>query len=262
MVVMLTLDKYVDLNERYASYDNDGYYIDPIIILIMIADNLHYGLSFSELKEFAKKVDVVISKEELDAFLDQKMEDDFPLVADKSRKNRKTNEAKYEIESIEDIELLLVESRYAKDCCTLDYFKNYLDRRKKKCATLFEIYEDIESVRKNKKLTRESVDRLRQLDFHFNKAGYVYYEDALRLAETIIFNVNDLYKKGDLANRLETYLDFKVTREDLEGNQEIYPRVEVQLLDSKYIGTAEFLPLSQNQKVEYSKRNRPKQKRK
>ena len=224
---MLTLDKYVDLNEKYASYNNDGYYIDPIIVLVMIADNLHYGLSFSELKEFVKEVDLVISKEKLDAFLDQK-----------------------------------VEPGYTKDSCTLDYFKNYLDRRKKKCATLFEIYEDIESVRKNKKLTRESVDRLRQLDFHFNKAGYVYYEDALRLAETIIFNVNDLYEKGDLANRLETYLDFKITREDLEENQEIYPRVEVQLLDSKYIGTAEFLPLSQNQRVEYSKRNRSKQKRK
>lgn len=226
-VVMLTLDKYVDLNEKYASYNNDGYYIDPIIILVMIADNLHYGLSFSELKEFVKEVDLVISKEKLDAFLDQK-----------------------------------VEPGYTKDSCTLDYFKNYLDRRKKKCATLFDIYEDIESVRNNRELTSESIDRLHQLDFHFNKAGYVYYEDALRLAETIIFNVNDLYEKGDLANRLETYLDFKITREDLEENQEIYPRVEVQLLDSKYIGTAEFLPLSQNQRVEYSKRNRSKQKRK
>lgn len=259
MIVMLTLDKYVDLNENYASYGNDGYYIDPIIILVMIADNLHYRLSFSELKEFVKEVDVLISKEELDAFLNQKMKENFPLVAKKLKEKGQTKESKQEIKSMEDVELLLIESRYDKDSCTLEYFKNYLDRRKKKCLTLFDIYEDIEAVRKDKELTKESVDRLHQLDIHFNDDGYVYYEDALRLAETTIFNVKDLYEKCDLANRLETYLDFKVTKksldEALKRHQEIYPKTEVQLLDPKYIGSAEFIPLSANQKVKLDRRS-------
>lgn len=143
------------------------------------------------------------------------MKEDSPLVTEELKKKRQ------EIKSIEDVKLSLIESRYAKDSCTLEYFKNYLDRRKKK-------------------LTKESVDRLHQLDFHFNDDGYVYYEDVLRLAEEIIFNVKDLYEKGELANCLETYLDFKVTKksldETLKMHQDIYSKSEVQLLDSNIYG--------------------------
>ncbi len=254
----ITIDKYVDLDERFASYDNDGYYIDSIMIPIMIADNLHYGLSFSELKEFVKKVDVAIDKEELDTFLNQKMEEDFPLITEKLKERRKKDSSSSPIKCMEDVEMLLIESRNSNDSSTLEYFKNYLDGRKKRCATLFAIYEDMEAVKKEKQLTKESIDRFQKLDINFNEDGYVYYEDALRLTKTIIFNVEDLFEIGDLANRLETYLDFKVTRESLEEarkrNLEIYPREEVQLLDSKYIGNEEFFPLSKRQAAEWRKK--------
>lgn len=184
----ITLDKYVELNEKYASYDNDGYYIDPIIILIMVADNLRYGLSFDELKEFVKKIDVVISKQELDQFLLQKR-----------KKDKKTSTSERGSESF----------------FTLEYFKDYLARRKKKCATLFEIYEDMEAVREEKELSAESVERLNTLNIHFNDYRYVYYEDALRLARTIVFNVRDLYEKGSFANALDFYWNYRVTNEFL-----------------------------------------------
>ena len=61
----ISIDQYVNLDERFASYDNDGYYIDSIMIPIMVADNLPYNISFSELKEFVKQVEVSIHQEEL-----------------------------------------------------------------------------------------------------------------------------------------------------------------------------------------------------
>ena len=228
----ISIDQYVNLDERFASYDNDGYYIDSIMIPIMVADNLPYNLSFSELKEFVKQVEVSIHQEELNHFLEQKKKAEFSPLAKK-------------LESI--------------DSSTLDYFKNYLEKRKKKCVTLFSIYEDMEAVKMEKELTKESVDRLQKLDIHFNECGNVYYEDALRLTKTIIFNVKDLFEIGDFANHLETYLDFSVTRESLKEarkrNLEIYPKEEVQLLDSKYIGNEEFLPLSKKQAVEWRKKD-------
>ena len=64
----ISIDQYVNLDERFASYDNDGYYIDSIMIPIMVADNLPYNISFSELKEFVKQVEVSIHQEELNHF--------------------------------------------------------------------------------------------------------------------------------------------------------------------------------------------------
>ncbi len=245
----ISIDQYVNLDERFASYDNDGYYIDSIMIPIMVADNLPYNLSFSELKEFVKQVEVSIHQEELNHFLEQKKKAEFSPLAKKLES----------IEKIKEMASLLLELRYSKDSSTLEYFKNYLEKRKKKCVTLFSIYEDMEAVKMEKELTKESVDRLQKLDIHFNECGNVYYEDALRLTKTIIFNVKDLFEIGDFANHLETYLDFSVTRESLKEarkrNLEIYPKEEVQLLDSKYIGNEEFLPLSKKQAVEWRKKD-------
>lgn len=248
-MLKISIDKYVNLDERFASYDNDGYYIDSILIPIMVADNLRYDLSFNELKEFVKQIEVNIHQEELNNFLEQKKKDAFSLLTEKLESKEKRKE----------MASLLLELRYSKDSFTLEYFKNYLEERKKKCVTLFSIYEDIEAVKMEKELTKESVDRLQKLDIHFNECGYVYYEDALRFTETIIINVKDLFEIGDFANRLENYLDFRVTRESLEEarkrNLEIYPKEEVQLLDSKYIGNEEFLPLSKKQAVEWRKKD-------
>ena len=114
----ISIDQYVNLDERFASYDNDGYYIDSIMIPIMVADNLPYNLSFSELKEFVKQVEVSIHQEELNHFLEQKKKAEFSPLAKKLES----------IEKIKEMASLLLELRYSKDSSTLEYFKNYLEK--------------------------------------------------------------------------------------------------------------------------------------
>lgn len=199
----ITLDKYVEINEKYASYDNDGYYIEPIIILVMIFDNLQFGLSFEELKEFVKTVDVIISEESLCKFIEQK--------------RKETNKKSLSNQSSEALS-------------TREYLRDYLEKRKKKCTTLFDIYEDVEAVKEDRKLTTESLERLNMLGIHFNDYGCIYYEDALRLAKAIVFNVKDLYKVGGFANKLESYWDSKANGAFVVGSNGL-SKVTDRLLD-------------------------------
>lgn len=245
---IITLDRYIDINEKYASYDNDGYYIDPVMILVMISDNLSHGLPFSKLKEHVMQVEVAISQEKLNNFL-----------AQKGKNNGNMDSPKQETKNIE---LSQLESRYS---YTLDYFKTYLEKRKKKCAILFDVYEDIESISKNKKIKKQSIDRLQRLNVHFNDYGYVYYEDVLRLTKAIVFNIRDLYEKTESSNHLEAYLDSKVTKESLDNiygnNSDFYFNMDTRLLDiPDDIENIGLISLSKNQAEDWKHKNAVKQK--
>ena len=215
--------KYVDLEERYAVYGDAGYYIDPFIINMAIVDELKLSMSYVEIKKFIKKADITLTLEEIENFLVDRLKDD---------------------------------SKYYYEPYSLQYFKNYVSILKEKCETLFDILDDINRV-KTEELTEEQSKRILDLDFHINENGDIYFADAVRLLDAIVYNVKNLNNKVKEGNNLETYLTFKESKQSLFKDNmfecELYPRKEVQIKDLYYACKNEFIALSDHQKEELEK---------
>lgn len=62
------VDKYVDLLSRYGLYGENGYYVDPHIIHIMVVDELKLNLSFSDIEEYVNTCEISITESEIKDF--------------------------------------------------------------------------------------------------------------------------------------------------------------------------------------------------
>ena len=71
--------------------------------------------------------------------------------------------------------------------------------------------------------------------------------------------INDLYKKVQEGNNLNTYLDFKISKEQLGRDgifvEDLYPSEEIQVKDVTRGNLPEFIALTEKQKVELKKEN-------
>lgn len=51
---MININQYINLEERYALFGKNGYYLSSLIIKKMIVDELKNGMSFQEIEDFVK----------------------------------------------------------------------------------------------------------------------------------------------------------------------------------------------------------------
>ena len=250
----VNISKYIDLQSRYEKYGEDGYFIEPHIIEMMLFDELE----LSNVEEFINGANITITEEEIKKFLNKKFEEENPELKKRIETPSKTSGRINlgEASSIEKIKSSaerfndeIKGARYHFEPYSLQYFKIYTSILKKKCTTLLSVLNDINRC-KSEQLSEESNQRLSELDFHINAEGNIYMKDAERLADAIIYNVKDLNEKLQIGNNLETYLTFKESKHRLMKDgiweKDIYPSKEIQRRDGYYI-SPEFIALSEAQ---------------
>lgn len=255
--------KYISLPNRYAGYNDDGNFIQPHVIGMMLFDEL----KLSKVEEFVNGASITITEDEIKEFLSKKMDEEQPGLKQKLGEEMKTssiitftsdekeNQRKIDA-SVRKMKDMATASRYYFEPYSLQYFKIYTSILKEKLQTLLSVLNDINKC-KSEKLSEDAEQRLLDLDFHINSNGNIYFKDAERLADAIIDNVKDLCEKIQTGNNPETYLSFKESEHSLMKDDvwpcEIYPRKEIQVKDRYYAHKSGFIALSEAQQTQVQK---------
>lgn len=255
--------EYINIASRCAEYGDDGNFIEPHIIGMMLFDEL----KLANVEEFVNGASITISEDEIKEFLDKKMDEEQPNLKQKLKEEMKTssiitftsdaeeNQRKIDA-SIEKMKDMATASRYYFEPYSLQYFKTYISILKEKCQTLCSVLNDISRC-KSEELSEEAQQRLNDLDFHINSKGNIHFKDAERLADAIIYNVKDLCEKVQAGNNLETYLTFKESKHQLMKDgvweSEIYPSKQIQIRDRHHSHMQQFIALSEAQQTQVQK---------
>ncbi len=256
------VNNYIDLAKRQAVMGEDGYFIEPCIIKMMLFDEL----KLSNPEEFLNGACITITEDEIIEFLDKKMDEEQPGLRETLEEELKTSSSSI-IAFTEDEEENLrkinasskkmkdmgTASRYCFEPYSLQYFKIYTSKLKERLTSLFSVLDDIDRCG-TEELSEESKQRLKDIDFHINSKGDIYYKDAERLANAIIDSAKDLREKLETGNNPETYLNFKESKHQLMKDDvwpnELYPSTKIQIKDRYYANRPGFIALSEAQQTE------------
>ena len=246
--------EYVDLEENYAIYGINGYYLEPFLIKRIIVDKI--GMSFVELKRFIEKCEITISADEIIEYMNKKRKGKYS----QSELQNKTNDKISQVSLLEDVNAEkksqdfvneLVTYKYKFEPYTLEYFKKYVAILRIKCLSLLKLLEYLDK-RKSIEISKDEWQFVLDFDIHINEEGNVYWEDINRLSEEIAYNIMNLYEQVKKGNDLSTYLNFKASKEKLYKDgifeSEIYSRKDIQLKDTIMESSKELLHLQKVKK--------------
>lgn len=134
---------------------------------------------------------------------------------------------------------------YKFDSKNVLYFKKYIYILKSKCINLIKIIDGIV----DRKIPKE---KLGKLDIILNERGNILMSDILRITEPFVFNFNKLVNMVDRANNIDTYLDFKLSFDNVYKNNlfasELYPRDDLQNSYFEFEGEEGYIPYTEKQK--------------
>ena len=232
----ININKYVDLEERFALYGEYGDYIDKYIIYSICADNL--GLSFSEIKDYVNSAGLKLTEEEITIFLKDKEKED----KQNNPKEDNSNKTKSQIFA-DNFMKKLKASTYELNPTTLEYFNMYLSNLKQNAINLVNLVENIGNDE-----YKELFDSL-DIDVVEDK---INYEDAIRLCKPIIYNVLKIREMEEKANKKETYLTFSVSKDYLGRDglclSDVCPPVGYQVITYEAMSEDGYIELSDRQK--------------
>ncbi len=240
----IDINKYIDLEERYALFGEYGDYIDEYIIYSICADSL--SLSFSEIRDYVNSVGVKLTEEEITTFLKEKEKEDNKDKSKVSSGNKTKSQ-----EFADNFMRKLVTSTYEFSPTTLEYFNMYLGNLKQNTINLIDLVYSIGNDE-----YKELFDSLDIKIFD----GKIYYEDAIRLCKPIIYNVLKIREMEKKANNKGTYLTFSVSKgylgRDCLTLSDICPPIGYQVPTYEAISEDGYIELSDRQKEEMIRKER------
>ena len=232
----ININKYIDLEERYALYGEYGDYIDKCIIYSICADNL--GISFSEIRDYVNSAGLKLTEEEITIFLKDKEKEDNQ----DNTKEDNSNKSKSQI-FVDNFMKKLKTSTYELNPTTLEYFNMYLGNLKQNTINLIDLVNNIGNDE-----YKELFDSL-DIDVVGDK---INYEDAIRLCKPIIYNVLKIREMEEKANNKETYLTFSVSKEYLGRDglslSDICMTIGYQLMTYEAVSEDGYIELTDRQK--------------
>lgn len=232
----ININKYIDLEERYALYGEYGDYIDKCIIYSICADNLR--ISFSVSRDYVNSAGLKLTEEEITIFLKDKEKEDNQ----DNTKEDNSNKSKSQIFA-DNFMKKLKASAYELNPTTLDYFNMYLGNLKQNAINLVDLVDNIGNDE-----YKELFDSL-DIDVVGDK---INYEDAIRLCKPIIYNVLKIREMEEKANNKKTYLIFSVSRDYLGRDglslSDICPPVGYQVITYEAMSEDGYIELSDRQK--------------
>lgn len=231
-------------------------YYEPEILITILEDIL--GKDIEMVKMELDELKIVFNAEQIVDYLNNKFEKEEPEV--KARiENLKPSKQLSELIDLnrityEEIEKSsqhfwdqLTAARYEFDSYTLNYFNKYSEIVRNKARKILDIIEEIV----NKDYSNVA-DLMVELDIQLDENGNITREDIIRLILPFIHNYNSLVEKVNIANNLETYLTFKLSKHSVYRNGwdegELYPTESIQIKSLYYDCLPGNISLSTNQK--------------
>lgn len=215
-------------------------YVDPKLLIIKLQDRLN--LSLNEIKQNVASSGVILSENDIKDYLaktfkTEKQDIYNKLCAENDEKNY--------------MEKYLIEKQYAYEPYTLKYYKKIVSIYKGKCLKLLSIIEHIY----NKNIS-EIFDLLLRLDISIDSNNEILYDDVIRLIDPFVYNYNMLNEKLRKANDLDTYLNNKISLDDVyrvgASEEDLYPSEKLQ--GNLYYDYSEgYIPLTQKQIDNFNK---------
>lgn len=265
---MKKINMFDDLLNRYAIYEEDVYYINPLVMTSIIQEELNLSMSINEVIDYIKNADVQLTEQEIKNYLREKFEyDDSELyMRQKNRKRLNGEPTKWTEEDIQNASQQFVDDlaaiKYQYDPYTLEYFKKYIDILKEKSLSLFEIINKIQDIALGKINNEDEINKiislLSEYDIKILENGNIYYQDLIRLLTPLVENVIELKEKVESANSLETYLSFKISKHSLYKDgfteEDIYPKRSLQVKAYEF-DTKGYIRLSHKQREIIQKEN-------
>lgn len=232
----ININKYVDLEERFALYGEYGDYIDKYIIYSICADNL--GISFSEIRDYVNSAGLKLTEEEITIFLKDKERKDKL----NNHKEDNSNKSKSQIFA-DNFMKKLKASTYELNSTTLEYFNTYIGNLKQNAINLVNLVENIGNDEYNELFDTLDIDVV---------GDKINYEDAIRLCKPIIYNVLKIREMEEKANNKKTYLTFSVSRDYLGRDglclSDVCPPVCYQLMTYEAVSEDGYIELTDRQK--------------
>lgn len=213
--------------------------------------------SFDETREFINNAEVKLSEEEIKKYLVDKLMDEEPDLGRRvqKRSNRNNTRTRNSKEMIKEFIDDLAISAYSFDPFAIEYFNHYIDILKKKILKMLSILDQVED-----KNNEEIYELLEDLDISINGERQIKCEDAERLTHAILYNISNLLIKLNEANKLETYFEFKISKDKLyrDGLDEndLYPSEKIQEKDLLVGDDKQFISLTDKQIEMIKKKNR------
>lgn len=240
----IIISKYVDFEKQEALVGENWPYISPSLITHILVNELKLGLSYNELKDYCKKLNITLTEDEIKTYLNNKFEENDLLLKQriegyKKVESKPKNAVKLTQEEIEQSSLKFIDeinaSKYSYESYTLEYYKRYTTILKSKIILFFSLIDLIQDC-ETKNLTAEEIILLKksieEYDLHINQHG-IHYEDVIRILDALIFNIEKLKEKIELGNSLNTYLEHKISLDGLHAagynELDLYPRLELQV---------------------------------
>ena len=215
-------------------------YFHSSIIIKKIKTDL--DLSYYEINRFIEKAEVNLKSNEIKKYLEEK------YLEEKKLKKNYYKDIIYSNYYVRRLELELEYGKYKFKPYTLEYFKKYINILKKKCINLIKIIDGLTNG-------TISPELLKELDISLDENGNILMSDVLRITNPFIYNFNELKEMVNKANNLETYLDFKISLDDVYRNGfsevELYPSEKLQDENAEMFskGKDGYIPLTEKQKI-------------
>lgn len=253
--------KEYNLDKYFGTSDNsENAYYGPRSLIVILEGEM--GKCFDDIKDFAKNASINITSEQIIEFLNKTFEQEKPELKariDNREKVVSSGEILFGAEQIEHIKNSRSEfedsinvSRYVFTPYSLEYFRKYASILKSKLFLLLNIIEDI-SNNKNALFFKE----LNDLDINLDSNGNILKEDIIRLILPTIYNLNALESIVNEGNNFETYLEFKLSEDNLYKRGisvgGLYPPSAIQVKNIYGNHDLGNVPLSENQKNELDK---------
>ena len=224
-------------------------YYNTNIIIKLIKENLN--LSYYEINRYIEKADVKLKSNEIKNYLEENYIKKHPGAKERliRYRNDKKNENGFRRDK-DFVEMFMLELEFESqmyDPYTLEYFKKYINILKKKCNNLIRIIDG---------LIDETIppELLKELDINLDENGNILMDDVLRISKPFIYNFNELKEMVNKANSLETYLNFKISLDDVYRNgfseDELYPGEKLQDEYAEMFSKSKngYIPLTEKQK--------------
>lgn len=210
-------------------YGESEYYDSKILLLIL--ENI-IGKKFAVIKSDINELKICVTENEIKNYLDNLFKNEFPesytrmqsklykrlewelakgtVFWNNYRESR--DRTRPEVVEIIDNECgdWLKSFKYRFEPFTLEYYIRYVEIVKDKSISILNI---IEKISNNQHNDIESL--LNDLDISLDELGNISRKDIIRLASPLILNYNVLIEKTSEGNNLSTYLERKLSEEEL-----------------------------------------------
>lgn len=246
--------------QDYSVFCDERGFISPFVIARVIVSSIGF-YSFHELYRICREIDVILTDEEIEKFLNSRIKTEYPELDQRMDEYQKKENKTISERHQHTMDVLFL-SGMTYNSYTLKYFKQCISILKKKCLILFEIFDSISRISLGVMDSSngddiDSINRLneylKKYDIFMSEDGTINYEDFIRLVDPFVYNVTELLKTVEKANDLSTYLEFSISLDSVYrsglNEQDIYPDEKLQNGNMEDFNSNGYIVLSKRQKA-------------